>query len=123
MGLIDEWAERYIVDAQKNGEFDNLSGNGKPLQLDDDALVPMDLRVGYRLLKNAGFLPPELLDRQEALTIVDLLSQLDCQHGAQTKLRSRLILLEMRLEQAGLSTDFLHQEYQHRVADRLSNEE
>ncbi|WP_072085409.1 DnaJ family domain-containing protein, partial [Yersinia massiliensis] len=115
--------ERYIVDAQKNGEFDNLSGNGKPLQLDDDALVPMDLRVGYRLLKNAGFLPPELLDRQEALTIVDLLSQLDCQHGAQTKLRSRLILLEMRLEQAGLSTDFLHQEYQHRVADRLSNEE
>lgn len=123
MGLIDEWAERYIVDAQKNGEFDDLSGNGKPLQLDDDALVPMDLRVGYRLLKNAGFLPPELLDRQEALTIVDLLSQLDSQHGAQTKLRSRLILLEMRLEQAGFSTDFLHQEYQHRVADRLSNEE
>ncbi|CRY56675.1 MULTISPECIES: DnaJ family domain-containing protein [Yersinia] len=123
MGLIDEWAERYIVDAQKNGEFDNLSGNGKPLQLDDDALVPMDLRGGYRLLKNAGFLPPELLDRQEALTIVDLLSQLDNQHDAQTKLRSRLILLEMRLEQAGLSTDFLHQGYQHRVADRLSNEE
>ncbi|ATM87748.1 MULTISPECIES: DUF1992 domain-containing protein [Yersinia] len=123
MGLIDEWAERYIADAQKNGEFDNLSGNGKPLQLDDDSFVPLDLRVGYRLLKNAGYLPPELQDRQEALTIVDLLSQLGNQHDAQTKLRSRLILLEMRLKQAGLSTDFLHQEYQHRVADRLSNEE
>ncbi|QHB34265.1 DUF1992 domain-containing protein [Yersinia canariae] len=123
MELIDEWAERHIVNAQEKGELDNLPGSGKPLLLDDDTLIPVDLRVGYRLLKNAGYLPPELQDRQEALTITDLLSQLDRQHDDYSNLHKRLVLLELRLRQAGLSTDFLHKEYQHKVTDKLSKEE
>ena len=128
MELIDQWAERYIIDAQQNGELDNLPGSGKPLQLDDDSLVPPDLRAGYRLLRNAGYLPVELQDRQEALTIVELLSQLEVEAqytllDNYQNLRKRLALLELRLRQAGLSTDFLHQEYQHKVVDKLSKEE
>lgn len=128
MELIDQWAERYIIDAQQKGELDNLPGSGKPLQLDDDSLVPPDLRAGYRLLRNAGYLPVELQDRQEALTIVELLSQLELEAqytllDNYQNLRKRLALLELRLRQAGLSTDFLHQEYQHKVVDKLSKEE
>lgn len=128
MELIDQWAERYIIDAQQKGELDNLPGSGKPLQLDDDSLVPPDLRAGYRLLRNAGYLPVELQDRQEALTIVELLSQLEVEAqytllDNYQNLRKRLALLELRLRQAGLSTDFLHQEYQHKVVDKLSKEE
>ncbi|AKF36444.1 TPA: DUF1992 domain-containing protein [Yersinia enterocolitica] len=111
MGLIDEWAERHIINAQEKGEFEDLSGHGQPLILDDDTFVPAELRAGYRLLKNAGYLPPELQDRQEALTITDLLSHLDKQHDDYANLHNRLALLELRLKQAGLSTDFLHQEY------------
>ncbi|CNI32036.1 MULTISPECIES: DUF1992 domain-containing protein [Yersinia] len=120
MGLIDEWAERHIIKAQEKGELDNLPGNGKPLFLDDDTFVPTELRVGYRLLKNAGYLPPELQDRQEALTITDLLSQLDKQHDDYANLHKRLALLELRLRQAGLNTDFLRKEYQQKVAKKLS---
>ncbi|CNI60979.1 DUF1992 domain-containing protein [Yersinia vastinensis] len=120
MGLIDEWAERHIIKAQEKGELDNLPGNGKPLFLDDDTFVPTELRVGYRLLKNAGYLPPELQDRQEALTITDLLSQLDKQHDDYVNLHKRLALLELRLRQAGLNTDFLRKEYQQKVAKKLS---
>ncbi|CNK38544.1 putative cytoplasmic protein [Yersinia frederiksenii] len=120
MGLIDEWAERHIIKAQEKGELDNLPGNGKPLFLDDDTFVPTELRVGYRLLKNAGYLPPELQDRQEALTIMDLLSQLDKQHDDYANLHKRLALLELRLRQAGLNTDFLRKEYQQKVAKKLS---
>ena len=128
MELIDQWAERYIIDAQQKGELDNLPGSGKPLQLDDDSLVPPDLRAGYRLLRNAGYLPVELQDRQEALTIVELLSQLEVEAqytllDNYQNLRKRLALLELRLRQAGLSTDFLHQEYQLKVVDKLSKEE
>ncbi|CNF18975.1 DnaJ family domain-containing protein [Yersinia kristensenii] len=123
MGLIDEWAERHIIDAQEKGELDNLPGSGKPLILDDDLLVPLDLRVGYRLLKNAGYLPSELQDRQEAFTIAELLSQLDKQHNNYPNLHKRLVLLELRLKQAGLSTDFMHREYQNKVADKFSKEE
>ncbi|MDN0119266.1 DUF1992 domain-containing protein [Yersinia frederiksenii] len=122
MGLIDEWAERHITKAQEKGELDNLPGNGKPLLLDDDSFIPVDVRVSYRLLKNAGYLPTELQDRQEALTIVDLLSQIDKQHDDYANLDKRLALLELRLKQAGLSTDFLRKEYQHKLADKLSKE-
>lgn len=123
MGLIDEWAERHIINAQEKGELDNLPGNGQPLILDDDTFVPVELRAGYRLLKNAGYLPPELQDRQEALTITDLLSHLNKQHEDYESLHKRLALLELKLKQAGLSTDFLHQEYQHKVSYKLSKEE
>ena len=56
MWLLDQWAERHILEAQTKGEFDNLPGSGEPLTLDDDSHVPAELRAGYRLLKNAGCL-------------------------------------------------------------------
>ncbi len=39
MWLLDQWAERHILDAQTKGEFDNLPGSGEPLTLDDDSHV------------------------------------------------------------------------------------
>ncbi|MGJ4660246.1 DnaJ family domain-containing protein [Klebsiella pneumoniae] len=30
MWLLDQWAERHILDAQTKGEFDNLPGSGEP---------------------------------------------------------------------------------------------
>jgi hypothetical protein len=53
-------AERKIEEAAARGEFDGLPGEGRPLDLDDDALVPEDLRMAYRILKNAGFAPQEV---------------------------------------------------------------
>ncbi|TBL67942.1 DUF1992 domain-containing protein [Hafnia alvei] len=111
MFLIDEWAERHISSALKRGELDNLSGEGKPLQLDDDSHVPADLRAGYRLLKNAGCLPPEIEQRKEAATLASLLRGLSREHPDFIELNKRLAVLEFRLRQAGMSTDFLHTEY------------
>ncbi len=59
-GLLDELVERRIREAAQRGEFDDLPGAGRPLQLDDDPLVPEELRAAYRLLKNAGYVPPEV---------------------------------------------------------------
>ncbi|CCI75008.1 unnamed protein product [Klebsiella pneumoniae subsp. rhinoscleromatis SB3432] len=89
MWLLDQWAERHILDAQTKGEFDNLPGSGEPLTLDDDSHVPAELRAGYRLLKNAGCLPPELEQRKEALALADLLNgvrQDDPRHAELTRL-------------------------------------
>jgi hypothetical protein len=60
MALFDLLAERKIAEAVSRGELDDLPGAGRPLELDDDASVPEDLRVAYRILKNAGFVPPEV---------------------------------------------------------------
>jgi hypothetical protein len=80
--MFDLLAERKIAEALANGEFDDLPGAGQPLELDDDPLVPEELRLAYRILKNAGYVPPE----------VDLDGQ------ARTKAVRKLALLRTRVE-------------------------
>ncbi|MFN8006008.1 MAG: DUF1992 domain-containing protein [Terriglobia bacterium] len=48
------------VEGHGEGEFSNLSGKGKPLDLESYFSAPEDLRLGHSLLKNAGFVPEEI---------------------------------------------------------------
>jgi hypothetical protein len=73
MGLIDKLAEEKIAEAIRHGVLDNLPGAGKPLRLDDDSLVPEELRAGFRLLKNAGYLTPGLQMRKEIESVEALI--------------------------------------------------
>ncbi len=63
--MMEFLAEQRIAEAIANGELDNLPGAGRPLELDDDALIPEDLRLAHRILKNAGYVPPELVTLNE----------------------------------------------------------
>lgn len=74
MWLIDRLAESRIQEAIERGELDNLRGTGRPLALGDDALVSESLRPAYRLLKNAGYLPPELEVRKQIRGVEELLT-------------------------------------------------
>jgi len=103
MGLLDLLADQKIAAAIEAGELDGLPGAGKPLDLDDDPLIPEDLRVAYRILKNAGFVPPELADARERLELGALLANID-DDGERRKAAARLALLEMRREAAGAAT-------------------
>jgi hypothetical protein len=58
--MFDLLAERRIAEAIARGELDGLPGAGRPLELDDDSLVPQELRAAHRILKNAGIAPPEV---------------------------------------------------------------
>ena len=42
---FEKIVEERIRQAQKNGDFDNLSGAGKPLNLEDISQIPEDLRL------------------------------------------------------------------------------
>lgn len=122
MWPIDEWAERHITEAQKRGDFDSLPGSGQPLALDDDSHVPPELRAGFRLLKNAGCLPPELQQRKEAVTLNNLLRGLSREHPDYEVLSKRLALLEFRLQQSGMDTAFLRKDYARAFAERFTDE-
>lgn len=54
MLIFEILAEKKILEAASRGELDDLPGAGRPLDLEDDALVPEDLRMASRILKNAG---------------------------------------------------------------------
>jgi hypothetical protein len=59
--LIDQ----IMAKAQADGLMDNLPGQGRPLRLDDDEMVPAEYRLGFRMLKTSGFTPPWIEARRE----------------------------------------------------------
>ncbi len=95
MNLLDQIAETRIQEAIERGELSDLPGGGKPLKLDDDSAIPEELRVAYRILKNASFLPPELQLRKEVREVEQLLHQLP--ESERSRARARLELLQLRL--------------------------
>ena len=73
--LIQQIAEEKIREAQRDGAFDNLPGAGKPLPKEDDSMVPASLRMGYKILKNAGYVPPEVQEQKEIKNIRELIAK------------------------------------------------
>jgi hypothetical protein len=61
--------EEKIREAMEKGEFDNLPGKGKPLDLDAYFATPADLRLGYSVLKSAGCAPVEVELQNEIDTL------------------------------------------------------
>ena len=60
MHWADIIAERRAAEAAARGDLSNLQGEGKPLDLSEDLLVPAEIRTLMRVLKNAGYTPPEI---------------------------------------------------------------
>jgi hypothetical protein len=85
--------EEKIRQAHQNGAFENLPGAGKPLRLDDDSMVPPDLRMAYKLLKDAHCLPPELKLHKEILQMKDLLRGIDDESERTRKIREINLLI------------------------------
>jgi hypothetical protein len=73
---FEKIVEERIRRALANGEFDELTGAGEPLSLEDDSNVPEELRLAYKILKNADCLPPEIELRKEIEKTEDLLAAL-----------------------------------------------
>jgi len=67
-------AERQIEEAMRRGDFDNLSGRGQKIIFEDDSMVPEDLRMAYKILKNAGYVPQDFLEDKEIVTASELLA-------------------------------------------------
>jgi hypothetical protein len=87
--MLDFLAEQRLEEAVSRGELENLPGAGRPLELDDDSLIPEDLRAAYRILKNAGFLPPEV----EIAQLENFLNQGSEDAAARSRALRKLALL------------------------------
>ena len=57
---FDKLVESIIKDAMERGDFDNLPGKGKPIDLTAYFDTPEDVRMAYVLLKNAGMTSHEV---------------------------------------------------------------
>ena len=120
MTLIDQLAEHYIEEAIEQGAFDRLPGHGRPLELDDDSHVPEALRAGYRLLKNAGFLPPELQLRKDIESAETLLQGItDGAERSHAQARLEWLRLQLDGHRRGRGQNLQHESYQPRLLQQL----
>jgi hypothetical protein len=96
--MFDALAEKKIAEAIARGELSDLPGEGKPLELDDDANVPEDLRVAYRILKNAGFVPPEVESLREIGELERLVEEKAVDDPGKARLLRKIALLRAAVE-------------------------
>ena len=68
--IVEERIRRAIAE----GEFEDLAGKGEPLILEDTSTVPEDLRLAFKILKNADCLPPEVELRKDIERTEDLIA-------------------------------------------------
>ena len=114
-------AEERILQAQRQGAFDNLSGAGRPLKLEDNSNIPEDLRMAYKILKNADCLPPELELKKEIKQVEDLLATMPATEEKYKKMK-KLNYLVMKLNEIHKVSPLLEerQYYEKKIVDRLT---
>lgn len=125
MDLVTRIAEQRIAKAEERGELSGLAGEGHPQNLDDLSGVPRDVRPAYIMLKNGGFVPPELHTRRMIREVEDLLDAC-AEHdlGECRRLQGRLAVLLSRLEREHgrrLAVD-VRAEYEGALGDRLDRD-
>jgi hypothetical protein len=119
---FDSAIERRIVAAQKHSDFDDLPGAGRPLELDDDSMVPRNLRMAYRILKNAGYAP-------QAVTLRALIGEAVAESEqantttARRRAQKKVAMLLTRLESSSSALLAVIDSYRSALAKRLQSVE
>ena len=98
MFATDHLVDKKIEQAIAQGYFENLAGNGSPIDLEDNVYVPDSLKMAFRVLKNSGTSPYQVQVLKE---IHSLKQKLKC---AEDPYHSKLLLHQIQLLQ--LKRDF-----------------
>jgi DnaJ family protein C protein 28 len=65
MNRFESLVEKKIREAMEEGEFDNLPGKSRPVDLTENPFEDPDMRMVHRLLRNAGFAPAWIEARKD----------------------------------------------------------
>lgn len=124
MNFIEHIAEQRIREALARGDFDRLPGLGKALQLDDDSDIPPELRVAYRILKNAGVVPPEVELRRDIASAESLLlAATSPEDRAAAGRKLDYLLTRLAVSRGGSRNIALESAYREQLAQKLNRKE
>lgn len=92
--LVEDHIGRHLAESEKTGELQAAASFGKPLDFGDGYFeTPEDLRMGFKILKDGGYVPPEVELMQE---IEALRRTLEADPAAANAHAERLRLADMR---------------------------
>src|SRR5437899_7147795 len=97
MDAIAWIAEHRIREAMDQGFFENLAYRGRPGHLEDDEGIPPELRMAFKVLRDAGCLPAEVELRREIASLSELLDAV-VDPEERTRVRRDLLDRQLRLE-------------------------
>jgi hypothetical protein len=117
---FEKIVEERIKQAQEKGAFDNLSGSGQPLVFEDDRHVAEDLRLAYKILKNADCLPPEIEIKKEIQQTEALLAQMKNTESKYRILKKlNYLIMKLNASREGSVQFDMPQRYADKVVDRI----
>ena len=119
--FLERLAEEKIQQAMARGDFDNLPGKGKPIPDEEGiAFIPEEMRLAYRLMKNAGYVPEEVCLLREIEEVTRLLELAAEEAGGPREAQARLQLLMCRLGEVRGGNLALEDRYYRLIAARLA---
>ncbi len=121
---FEKIVEERIRAAQQRGEFENLSGAGKPLALEDDSLIPEEIRLAYKILKNADCLPPEIELKKQIVQTEELLAGMEeTVEKYRTLKKLNLLILKLNaMRSVSISFD-MPQRYEQKLVERFGKKD
>ena len=119
---FEKIVEERIKKAQRDGQLDDLPGRGEPLVLQEDRHIPEDLRMCYKILKNADCTPPEIELRHEIVRTEELLQDM-VDTAEKYRVLKKLNFLVLKLNSMRkTSINFeLPQHYELKLAERFGD--
>ncbi len=113
-------AERRINQAISDGSLTFEQWKDKPLVLEDDSFVPAELKMAYKLLKNSGYLPQEIVDRKEVQRLEELIASTEDEHVRLQQMRKLDVLLMKMDSQRGRPVNVEAQrDYYARIVEKV----
>jgi hypothetical protein len=119
---FEKIVEERIRKAQREGKFENLPGSGKPLECKDNRYISEELRLAYKILKNADCIPPEIELKKEIKKTEDLLAGMK-ETSEKYQILKKLNFLIMKLN-AIRNTSVareMPQQYMEKLAERIES--
>ena len=114
-------AERKISQAIADGSLCFEQWKNKPLPQDNDHLIPEDLKIAYKMLKNSGYLPPEIELKKEVKRIEELIASTEDEHVRLKQMRKlNLLLIKLDLNRQRPASIDEQEEYYAKIVERIT---
>jgi hypothetical protein len=98
MPTIDEQIAQHLRESQRSGELQSAKSYGRPLDFGDGYdETPPTLRLGFKLLRDAGFVPPEVETMRQIAQLREQLDSSPADPAQAEALRRRLSELQQHL--------------------------
>ena len=121
MNILQVIAERKISEAISEGRLKTDGWQGRPLPDSIDPFMPEDLKMAYKILRNAGYVPPEVETRREIDRLEEIIAgSTDEQTRLKQMKKLEVLLRKLAMMRPAAGNIVLQEDYYRKVVERVT---